>query len=241
MVAAATAAQAEVGKQLQEADKGVLAADAEFAQASTKLAREQKRQEIEKTYSGKGPDEKLADLNKLVTHGRGLKKSHEDARDEFDRQNQAVSRLRQELGALKAPEGKIPQLTRAEDVEQAVQALKRSLAYYAERARRTEALRAALVALADQGGEFEADAAVSSEHLFRMQVLTDLLVKAGMKGRLPPSAEPEHLQEAVNYQSQSAAAGLAATEKAKAEIARLDKQQVETARARDAAAAQLAG
>src|SRR5262249_41010923 len=63
-VGEATAAQAEVGKQLQEADKGVLAADADLAQASTKLAREQKRQEVEKTYSGKGPDERRADAHK---------------------------------------------------------------------------------------------------------------------------------------------------------------------------------
>jgi hypothetical protein len=76
-------------------------------------------------------------------------------------------------------------------------------------------LSAELTALAAQGGEFEADAAVSSDHLFKMNVIAVLLTKAGVsEDRFPDGARPKRVAEAADRQARSAAEVQAATEKA---------------------------
>src|SRR5262249_15534676 len=96
-------------------------------------------------------------------------------------------------------------------------------------------------ALAREGGEFEADAAVSEEHLFKMQVLANLLKKNGVADeKLPAKARAAELDPAAQRQKKSAAAVRATTEKAKAELALLDRQLAEAGAAREAAAKQLA-
>src|SRR5262249_16296644 len=163
--------QQEVARVLEQAGKAALAADADVVEASKNLLREQRRLELEKTYTGKKPDEMVAELAGMVEEGNGLKGTYELGRPNFARRPKQAARLRTDLDALRQPRAKIPQLTRAEDVTAAARSIQKLIAFYAARMKKIEQLRAALADLAREAGEFEADAAVSEEHLFKMQVL----------------------------------------------------------------------
>jgi small-conductance mechanosensitive channel len=233
--------QGAVVRLLEEANKAGLAADAEVVEASRNLVREQQRQELEKTYAGKKPDELLAELSRMVEEGSGLKGAYELALRKFDARATEAARLRKELGALQQPDVKVPRLTRAEDMETAAKSIQGLIGFHAALTKKIEELRTVLAALAREGGEFEADAAVSEEHLFKMQCLTDLLKKNGVADdQLPEKARAAALGPAAKRQKESAAAVRAATEQAKAELVPLDRQRAESGAAREAAAKQLA-
>jgi small-conductance mechanosensitive channel len=240
-VADAPKAQADVARQLEEANKAVLAAEAEVAEASKVLAQEQKRRQMEKAYARMSPDAMLADLARLHEEGDGLKGTYELALSRFNSQAAAVTRLRKAVDALKQPEGQIPQITRAEDVEVAARSIQQLNEFYVAQVKAIEELSAGLTALAAQGGNFEADAAVSSEHLFKMNVVGTLLGKAGVsEDRFPDGTRPKQVAGAADRQARSAAEVQAATEKARGEIGELAKRLAEARQAGAAAAKQLA-
>src|SRR5262249_54623716 len=136
--------QEAIAKLLDEANKAALAADADVVEASKNLARERQRQELEKGHGGKKPETMIAELARLVDEGIGLKGTYELALRGFNARAAEAARLRQELDAFKQPEAKIPELSRAEDVETAAKSIQELIGFYAERAKKIEALRAAL-------------------------------------------------------------------------------------------------
>jgi small-conductance mechanosensitive channel len=234
-------AQAAAARQLEDANKAVLAAEAEVAQAGRVLAQEQKRAQMEKAYAKTGTAGMLANLTRLVEEGDGLKGTYELALSRFNARAAAVARLRNALKAQKQPEGEVPQITRAEDVEVAARSIQELTNFYAARVKALEDLSAGLTVLAAQGGEFEADAAVWSEHLFKINVVGGLLAKAGVtEGKFPDGARSKRLADAADRQGRSAAEVQAATEKARVEIGPVAKQLDEARQAGDAAAKQLA-
>ncbi len=234
-------ALAAMVKTLEEANKGSMAAEAEVNQAGKALAQEQKRLEMEKTHRHKSTDAMLADLARLIEEGEGLKGAYELALSRFNTRAADAVRLRKALEALKQPEVKVPRITRAEDVEIAARSIQELIDFYSARIKAIENLRAALVILGRQGGEFEADAAVSSEHLFQTNVVAGLLGKAGVaEDRFPDGGQPKRVAAAAERQAKSAAEVLAATEKVKAELVALDKQLAEARQASELAAKQLA-
>jgi small-conductance mechanosensitive channel len=234
-------AQAGVARQLEEANRAVQAAEAEVAQAGRALAQEQQRLQLEKIYGRMNPDAMLADLGRLLEEGDALKGTYELALSRFHAQAATVARLRKALDALKQPDGQIPQITRAEDVEVAARSTQELTDFYAARVKAIEDLSAGLTTLAAYGGEFEADAAVSSEHLFKMSIVGGLLAKSGVpEDRFPEGAQPKRVADAAERQARSAADVQAATEKARGEIAELAKQLAEARQTGDAVAKQLA-
>lgn len=234
-------ALAGVARLLEEASKAVLEAEAEVVQAGQSLAQEQKRVQMEKAYAKTNPEGMLTNLTRLREEGDGLKGTYELALSRFNAQAATVARLRNVLNAQKQPKGEIPQITRAEDVEVAARSMQELTAFYAARVKELEALSAGLTVLAAQGGEFQADAAVSSEHLFKMNVISGLLDKAGVtEDKFPDGTQPKRVAAAADRQARSAAEVQAATEKARNEIGELAKQLTEARHAEDAAAKQLA-
>jgi small-conductance mechanosensitive channel len=233
--------QEPVARMLEDTSKAALAADAEVVEAGKTLVREQQRQQLEKRYAGKKRDEMLTELARLVEEGIGLKGSYELALQKFDAGALGAARRRKEIDALKLPRAKVPQVTRAEDVETAAKAIQDLMRFHAARAKKLEELGTALAALAREGGEFEADAAVSEEHLFRMQVVAGLLTKDGVAdAELPEGARAAQLDAAAARQKKSAAAVRAATDKAKADIRALGRRRADARQAGEAAAKQLA-
>src|SRR5262249_4712073 len=114
------------------------------------------------------------------------------------------------------------------------------IGYYTGRTQKIEILRTKLTALARLGEEFEADAAVSDDHLFKMQVVAGLLEKSGLADKLPEQAGMKRLAQATERAKSLAAGVRAGTEKAKADLAELDKALAESRTAQAAAAEQLA-
>jgi small-conductance mechanosensitive channel len=232
--------QEAVARLLDQAAKAVLASDAVLVEESRNLAREQQRHELEKAHANKKPDQMIVELARLVDDGIGLKGTYQLALRKFDARAREAAALRKMLDALKPPDVKVPELTRAEDVATAAQALQKLMSFHAARKKSIEGLRTVVAALAREGGDFEADAAVSEEHLFKMQILAQLLRKQGVPDdKLPEKARAAELDPAAARQKQSASAVRAATEKAKAETVLLDKQLAEAGAAADASAKQL--
>jgi small-conductance mechanosensitive channel len=228
-------------KLLDEAEKAVSTADAEATEAGRVYAREQHRKETEKKYAGKQPEQMLAELDRLIQDGIGLKGSYELAYRDFTAQAAEADRLRKELAAVKQPEATIPQIARAEDVQQAAKAVEGLIAFYSLQTQKIETLRAKLSALAKSGGVFEADAAVSDDHLFKMQVVAGLLEKAGQADKLPEQSGLKRLADAVERAKRLAAEVRAAAEKANKDLPDLEKALTEARTARSTAAEQLAG
>ncbi len=229
-----------VAKQVAEADKGFVTAEAEATEASRGYAREQSRKELEKKYTGKSADNMLTEIQQLVQDGQGLKGTYELAFQRFTTQSAAADALRKELAALKPPEAKITQITRAEDVEPAIKAIESLIKFHTDRVAKLESLRKSLETVAKQGSEFEGDAAVSDDHLFKMQVLSALIVKAGQAEKLPEQAGTKRLEDAAARAKKLAGEVRANTDKAKADLAPLEKELTEAKTARTAATQQLA-
>src|SRR5262249_50110263 len=218
-----------------------LTADAEVVEASKNMVREQKRQELEKTYAGKKPDELLAELVRMIDEGIGLKGTYELALRRFDGRAKSAAGLRSDLDALKPPAAKVPNLARAEDVALAARSIQELIGFHAAGAKKIAELRDDLTALAREGGEFEAEATVSEEHLFKMQMLANLLKKRGVAdAELPETPRAGSLEPAAVRRKESASKVRAATEKAKSELAVLERQLTEARAAGEAAAKQLA-
>jgi small-conductance mechanosensitive channel len=231
----------EVAAKLLDDDaKAVGAAEAEATEAGRSYAREQQRKEMEKKYASEKPDEMLKELNQLVQDGIGLKGTYELAYRQFNGQVAVADSLRKELTELKQPEAKIAQIARAEDVQQAVKSIEALIGYYTARAQKIEALKAKLSSLAKSGGEFEADAAVSDDHLFKLQVVAGLLDKVGAADKLPEQAGLKRLADATERAKKLASEVRAATDKAKTDLPALDKALTEAKTAGAAAAEQLA-
>jgi small-conductance mechanosensitive channel len=233
--------QEAIAKLLEKTSKAALAADADVVEESRNLARQQQRQALEQTHARKSTADMIAELARMVDEGIGLKGTYVLALDKFTAREREATKIKKALDTLKQPEAKIPQLSRAEDVETAARAIQKQIEYFGNRGKHLEAQRAALTALTRDGGEFEADAAVSEEHLFKMEVLAKLLKAKGVPEKeLPEKARPGALQSAALKQKESAAAVRAATEKAKADLALVSKQLAEAGAAATDAAKQLA-
>jgi small-conductance mechanosensitive channel len=233
--------QEALAKVLDEVNKASLAADADVVEASKNLVREQKRQEFEKTYAGKEPDELRAELVQMLDEAVGLKGAYELAFRRFDGRAKSAAGRRRDLGDLKPPAAKVPNLARAEDVAIAAKSIQELIGFHAARAKKIEELQADLAALAREGGEFEADTTVSEEQLFKIQILANLLKKRGVAdAELPRQARTGSLGPAAVRQKESASKVRAATAKAKTELAVLAKQLTEARAAGAAAAKQLA-
>jgi hypothetical protein len=232
--------QENVARLLDDAGKAALACDAQAVEASKNLARQRRRHDLEKAYAGKKLEDLIAELERMVEEGIGLKGTYELALHKIDGRMKDVARLRREFEEQKPPQVKIPQLNRAEDVEKAARSIQGLIDFHGSRIKMGEELRAALTALSREGSEFEADASVSDEHLFQMQLLAHLLHKQGVADvQLPERSRTAALDAAGVRQQQSAAAVRAASDKAASEVAALDRQLAEAHTARDAAAKQL--
>ncbi len=232
--------KAAVAEQLDEAKTRVLAADGEVTQAARALAQEQRRMEMEKAYARRSPAGMMVDLTRLVEEGDGLRGSHELALARFYTASAEVEKLRKTLDALKQPEVIIPQITRAEDVEVAAKSIQELINFYSAQVQAVEGLQTALTALTKVGEEFEADAAVSHDHLFKMNVIAELLRKAGVsEDKFPDGGQPKRLAPVVDRVTKIGVEVHTAIEQAKTEFAVLGTQLAEAQHARDDATKQL--
>ncbi len=193
---------------------------------------------MEKTYGGKTPAALLAELMQMSEESAGLKGAFDLEMRRFSVQEAQAARLRAALEGLKQPDVTVLQITRPEDVEQAVKSTQLMIDYYAARASAIQALIASLDALVKQAGECVGDGAVSEQYLFKMQVAADLLNRSGPK-ETPARVAPSGLSLPASAFTAAVAAVQGAVQKAHAEGLQLDKQLAEAKAAGDDAAARL--
>jgi small-conductance mechanosensitive channel len=239
-VAVLTKEQDAAVKSVEEAGKILLAAEADVTQASAALARDERSEDLKKQYAGRKPDDLATELNGLADEGIALKGAFKLSLARFNFGLARVDALSKEVEAMKPPEVKIPQLARPEDVEQAAAGTQQLIDFYSKRTKSLETSSAALTSLLALGTEFNADATVSTEHLFKMRTIAELLKKSPSANvQIIRQAEPDKVVEAEQTESKEASGVQAAVERAKAQLPLIDKQLAETRGNAESAAGQL--
>lgn len=240
-IADAPTIRREQSKLLSEANQGVSAAESEVAQAGKTLTHEHQRAELELAYSKKSVDEMLADLTGLVDEWEGLTGTRELSLARFNESGTRRAKLRDAIIALKQPELKLRPITRAEDVEVASRMIQEQINYYSARTKALEDLRDILILHAQHGEEYEADAEVSDDHLFKMTVFGDLLKKAKVaEDKLPEQGRAKYLAAADVSLHKSVVEVHTAIVKAKSDLVIVEKRVVEARQAEEVAIKQLA-
>lgn len=220
---------------LEKARQELLQAEAEYALAARKHGREMNRQEAEKQFADQPFDELLARLEALHEEEVGLRGTFNLALRRFRVRDADAAALRKELSDLKLPAVKIPAVSRAEDVDQAIKAIESQIDHGRRLLDRLQQFSAALGRVVEQGSICEGDAAVLEEHLFKMQILAGVVVDRTNKDTkltLPKGTAPGVQVEAIRKLNESVSEVLAATQTARKEsqelLARLKDAQAST-------------
>src|SRR5262249_16945166 len=149
----------------------VLEAETALTQASRRQDHEQKRQEMEKSFAARKPAELYDELGGLIEEVPGLKGAFQLALMRVEEQIAQAGQARARLEELNPPPVKLPAQVRPEEVGTAVKAATALLGVHEKRIKSIGELREAIRELLRRSTEFEADAAVVGEHVFKMQVL----------------------------------------------------------------------
>jgi small-conductance mechanosensitive channel len=226
----------EVGKRLTQTDQDALEAESSLVQASARADREQKRQQMEKTFEARKSAELLEELNALIEEEPGLKGAFQLSLQRVEAQQEELARLRTRLEGLKVPAARVPAQVRPEELAAAVKSAANLKDAHEKRIKAIGEVRDASAEMQRRVKEFEADAAVVGEHVFKMQVLARVLgqkEKAGEKITLPAQAERTRLNKAAASLAKAVAAVQAEQDKARKEDADLKKQLAAATTARD--------
>jgi hypothetical protein len=230
----------QLTERLAQTDSDVLEAETALAQASARADREQKRQQMEKTFGARQPAELLKELTGLVEELPGLKGASQLSLQRVEQQQGEWGRLREALAAVKVPANRLPVQVRPEEVAAAVKSAAALLALQEKRLKAIGAVREATAELAGSVTEFEADAAVVGEHLFKMQVLARVLKqKGGAKVQVPAEADAARLNKSAASVAQAVAGVQAEQRKARKESDDLQKELAALTAARDETQARL--
>ena len=232
----------QIAQRLAQADSDVLEAEAALVQASSRADREQKRQQMEKSFEARQPGELSKELTSLAEEEPGLKGAFHLSLQRVEQQQYEWGRLRDTLAAAKVPANRLPDQIRPEEVAAAVKSAAELLTAQENRIKAIGAMREAITELAVRVTEFEADAAVVEEHLFKMQVLARVLGQKGKgdaKIQVPPEADGVRLNKSAASVAKAVAGVEAEQQKARKEGGELQKELATLSAARDETRARL--
>lgn len=200
--------------------------------------REQMRKELEAKLTGRTPDESLAVLNQLAQEWTARKGGYEVAHHRVTAQAGELSKAQQRLADLKEPDAKPPLVLRTTDVESAIKAAQQRADYATARVQHIEAVKAAFVAVTEASVEFDRAATSAEDHLFKMQ--TAVTLAKGVPGdKLPPAFSPNAMADAATKLKAVATEVKKVADKAKTDLAPLEKELADAKAASTKAAANL--
>ena len=213
-------------ERLETAQAAVNEAEAAYDAAKKTLAREQKRRSVEQEYSGRSAESLVAILEDMQEELAWLNGAFEFSRQRFQAGEAEAEALQRQLEAAEPPaqteaealqEGAVIE---AEQAEQATQNLQALMEYHTTHKEQLERQQTLLRPVIENSAHFQGDAAVLSEHLFKMQVVAGLLDKLVEAGALaadavPPEARAEALDTRVEGVSSALSQARAASELAK--------------------------
>jgi hypothetical protein len=217
----------QIAKRLTQTDSDVLEAETALVQASSRADREQKRQQMEKTFEARRPAELLKELTSLIEEEPGLKGAFQLSLQRVEQQQGKWERLGEALAKVKVPASRLPDQVRPEEVAAAVKSAAALLASVDKRIKALGEVREAIAVLNGRVSEFEADAAVLGEHLFKMQVLSRVLRQKGnpdAKSKVPAEADALRLNKAAASGAKAVAGVQAEQQKARKEDGELQKE-----------------
>ncbi|MCP4110581.1 MAG: mechanosensitive ion channel [Desulfobacteraceae bacterium] len=211
----------------QDAKKAVIEAEADYVSAKAKYSLELKRQGLEKEYSGHAPEKMLAQLSELQEERMWLRAAFNHSHTRLAKSRSSVLETQQDIEALLPPEK--TDSIQPEDVQQAAETVKKLDAYHTERIGKFRNLKSAIQSFVKQGQSFEGDATVLGEHIFKMQVIANILERIADEGKIKPDSIPEKaraevLMDASNKILESVSESLAAVGKAKSWLAQIDNE-----------------
>ena len=232
-------------KRIQEGKKAVIASEAHYFSVKEKYAKALKSLELEQEYSAHAPERLLEYISKLQEERAWLGRTYHRAHDRFNRSQADVSRMQQELEKLSAPQTQENKIIHAEEAQQIAEVAEKTVIYHDTRIEKLIELRSKLQSLIKQGESLNADATVLSDHLFKMQVIAEILERFAGESKIsldliPEGSRSETIMRAGDSVSAYLSNALAVMQKAKAQMALYDQliEESKTARkkAKDKAA-----
>lgn len=182
---------------MDEVRKDLIEAKARKASEDERYAQERKRQTLETTYAERSLDQLEEQFSEFqderiwlngafnLTHGRFLM-----------RKRNADEKMR-EIEAASPPESVLQQPDlQSKEMEDITRRIESIITYHTERIENLEKYHSALQAVIKAGENFKGDATVLGEHLFKMQVIANLLDQAETQDKISQRNRPEALAEA---------------------------------------------
>lgn len=221
---------AAIQETIEQAKKDGLDAQAKVSAAEADYDRELKRQEHEKLYQNYPPGRLLSELTRMHNELTGLNGDFGLAHAHFLSARQQIEQLHTKLEQVEVPSEDILQRqVRTAEAAQFMTEIKAFTAFHINRKSHLHQLKAALGKLTRHGEAFQGEAAVVSEHLSNMRVLSNLLMHQTEKAATTIETVPEHLTPAViednaNEISEHASMAVAAIKETRDMLAWIDKE-----------------
>ncbi len=174
-------------QRIQDAQKAILEAQAQYTASEEIHSQELKRHNLEQDYLKHPPHQLLRQLATSQEALVGLHGTYNLSHRRFDRIQARVNEIQKELESLSPPESPETQ----EPNEQGEQRIQAMVTYHETRVELLRNLKKALTTLLNQEKSFQADEVVLREQLFSMQVLANVLESLVKMGVLPQEELPE--------------------------------------------------
>ncbi len=227
-------------ERIQGAKETVIEFKALHASSEKKFAQELNRQNVEQEYVQQTPEELLFELSELQEELVWLKGAFNLSLGRFNSSLRQTEQKQKQIEGLSAPETKDlfqSTVTQAEEIERLAKQVEDIVQYHTTRIKQFWELRSALQSLITNSEFFQGDAAVLSEHFFRMQVIAKILeshVQAGTieLDRIPQVSREAALVKANETVSTQVAEVVSSTQKASEQLNQIvgEVQKSESAR-----------
>ncbi len=203
--------------------------EAQLHQIRRRLKLELTRSEVEKGLEGKKSPDLIKELTHELEQGSEAKRRFDLAYAAFNSQEEAVAKFREKLAAIRQPEGQIGQVSRIEDIDPAIESLRQLITFCVQRNSAFDEATRLLAVLTEQGRKVEAEAVVSMDVLFKLQVLVAVITKLDDPTvTLPPSTAADKLAAASQRIDDAIGKVYLALNRANQDSNQIKKQRLET-------------
>jgi len=186
-------------ERVEETKEEITQAETQYSVAKKIHSQELKRNTLEQEYLKKSPDKLLALIPKLQTEKIWLNSTFNQASRKFKASYVSALEIQQQLEELVAPENnEAPEMQsniHTEETQQAILANgEKIVSYHTNRIEKLQKLQPALESVIKQVEEFEADANIFSDHLFKMQLMAQVIESLVKQGKIAADKVPDNFK-----------------------------------------------
>ncbi len=226
-----------VVSRIKEAKNALGKAEFRHSSAKENHSRQLRSHDLEKEYSLQKPERLSAQFSELQEEQVWLRATFDMALKRLTDIQTDSARIQKELEALLPPETERLQAVSSEEPQESFKTLNELIVYNDKRTEKLGELRSSLKNLVKRGESLEGDATILAEHLFTMQVIAKILEDFADSGKtdltlIPEASRSESLATGAAVVSKQTSESLAATQKAREQLAQIDEEVKKSGTAR---------